>query len=348
MKILIADTQFPFGHKMLNSHLLEILSQCEVVNELKVLNFRGYYSSVKYDNVKLYELSVLFSSKNVYINYLYQFLNVFVLFFRCIGLKYDRVIFFTFDTLPFFLLQYLLHKPIYLFHHNNTDHLQNKYKKLFFKCYMNNVNHIVLGDFIKKYLVNIGVNKDRIFILPHTLPYKTVPTQKLSKCKKDNKCFIALGNSNDEELLSEIIDYERVNHLLEINNIKLVLRSQIYRNDLPVSITIISNYLSRQEYEDFYTQCDGVLILYPLSFINRYSGIMFDAFCSRKIVIGRKIPIVQYFAEKYPNSCMLFESVDHLFNLLCHNYTFDEKEFHSFVSFHSDGSVKSYFDDILL
>lgn len=348
MKLLIADTKFPKGHLKLNIHLLQLFSQISVIDELKVLNYKSFYNIDKIENVLYYNVPILFFFKNAYLNYISEFVNTLIVLFRCLTIKFDKIIFFTFDTLPFFLLRLGISTPIYLFHHNNTDHLQNRYKRFFFKLYMNKVRHIVFADFIRDYLISIGVNKRLIYILPHPLPanlmniHSTLPLN-------DETVYIALGHTNDEALIRELINYELVTHILERAHVKLIIRSTKEYCNLPPSIELINGFLSSKQYSYYYQIAKGVLILYSRFFINRFSGALLDALCAKKVIIGCNIPVIQYFHNRYPDCCIVFEDVLDLFDKLSSNsYRFNNDVYDDILFSFSDEKIEARLNEILL
>ena len=345
MKLLIADTQYPKGHYNLNIHLLKLLSSLDFIEEVKVLNYKEYYRDIEKEKFKLLKLKCLFFSKNEYWGYILSFLNAIIIKMRLLCIKYDKVIFFTFDTLSFFLISIFTNKNIYLFHHNNADHLVNKYKSIFFNLYKNKVYHIVFEDFIKDYLVKKGVDSNLVYVIRHPLPVLLNTCQPLSN--KKSKIFVGLGHGNDESLLCEIINKELETKILQNNNIKLVIRSQQKYIKLPPSVKIINDFLSKEEYENLYSEASGILILFPYSFKYRFSGTLLDAFYSKKIVIGRNIPIVKSFSQMYPNSCYIFDKVNVLFNLLLDKSEFDNDEYQIFLANYSDNNIQNQLNEVL-
>lgn len=348
MKLLIADTQFPKGHSLLNNRLLMLISQIDEIEEIKVINYKGYYVN-DYRKVKYYSIPFLLFCKNFPIlNYIFQFVNALIILLKCWNLKYDKILFFTFDTLSFSLFRWGTFTPIFLFHHNNTDHLQNKNKRKLFGLYGNRVFHIVFADFIREYLVGIGVKEELIFALPHPLLFSGMVFKPVLGIDCE-KMYVALGHANDEKLIREIVEYEYRTHELEKRNIKLVIRSRqnfVYK---PQSIEIVHGFLSEEQYQTYYYSASGILILYSTYFQNRFSGALLDAMCARKIIIGRNIPIVRYFAEEYPKCCFLFENVADLFIKLSSVSTgFDNCIYEKFINQHSDERIKSCLNEILL
>lgn len=347
MNLLIADTIFPKGHKILNEHIIQLLSQRQ--DKIKVINYKKYYKNWSENNIRNYNLHYLFKCQNPYLDYLCQIVNTVILIFRCFTIRYDSIIFFTFDTIAFAFLHFTFKKPIYIFHHNNTDHLQNKYKLLFFKTYMNHVNHIVFTDFIKDFLINIGVNNDKIHVLSHPLPIKKETTTNYKIKNNKEHIYIALGHANDEELVQKLINHEINTHELENHKIKIIIRSICEYKNLPHSLQIINYYLSQTEYEYYNQIADGVLILYSASFQYRFSGALLDAFAHKKKIIGRNIPIVNYFKEKYPNNFTVFHGISDLIYKLSHlDNKFDENSYDSFLLSHSGETIKSQLNEILL
>lgn len=348
MKLLIVDTAFPKGHNKLNNYLLNLLSEVEYIDSIKVLNYQNYYHN---ENKKIkcnYTIPLLLRCKKAYVDYLFQFINTLFVTIRCCAIKSDKVFFFTFDTLSSVLLCLGILPPIYLFHHNNTDHLQNKYKRAFFRLYMNHVKHIVFAEFIRDYLLSLGVDKDKVYVLPHPLLFSEKKVR--SDLHDINiRVYIALGHANDEALIQELIASELQTRNLENNHVKLIIRSVSFHKDLPKSIEIINGYLSQEEYDYYYEMASGVLILYPEHFKNRFSGALLDALKAKKIVIGRNLPIVNYFHSKFPECCIVFNEIPDLINKLsCNSTAFDDITYEKFLSFYSDEKIKYKLNEILL
>lgn len=345
MKLLIADLVYPYGHLNLNNHLLDILSGIDYIDSLKVLNYKNYYSKNN-NGIKLYKLHYLLYSKNVILRYFTPFINALLVSFRCLFIKYDKVIFFTFDTLSFYIVTLFIKKPIYLFHHNNTDQLNDPKKNFLFRLYSNRVNHIVFDGYIKDYLLSKNVHDNLIHVLPHPLPIHSFKTSCI--LGDDLRKFIGLGHENDSTLISDIVNYELHNHVLEKNNIKLVLRVKYnFDFDVPKSITIISDYLSREDYEQLYHSAFGVLVLFKESYRYRYSGTIVDALDLKKVVVGRDIPVVRSFSKLYPKSCFVFYTIDDFFNKIISCSKVPDYEHNIFQLNHSDYKIRRKFYEIL-
>ncbi|QIK59604.1 glycosyltransferase family 4 protein [Dysgonomonas sp. HDW5A] len=350
MEIVIFDAIYPLGHRGLNKKLVSIMSKDY---NLILLNNNKFYKDVNFENVTIKNSRfVSYSNNNVWNIFLYL-INVFIAWIALFQNKFDKVIFFTFDTVGFFFCRFLFfNKNISLFHHNNTDHLQNPMKRKIFSMYMNKVNHIVFAGYIKDYLVNeIKVDPSKVFVLTHPIIDKCLVEKEndRSQQKESETIYIGLGYSNDQKIINDIIQYEEQTKILEEHNIKLILRSQINVFDSK-NIKVIKGFLSREEYDQYYNQSSGLIVLYPSYYKCRYSGSILEAFNSKKRVFGNKIPIVDFFSNNYPENCIEFGSIRELFEKLLYyrKISFSEKEYKSFLVFHSEEKIRKELISILL
>lgn len=348
MRLVIFDTIFPVGHKDLNSKLIDLLSH---FTDLTVLNKPGYYTNKYPSNVKICTNKLLLSlNSNIFLNQCYQVWNFLMGFLSVLFVKYDKILFFTFDTVGFAIGRFLFfRKDMYLFHHRNTAELENRYKKKIFLSYANSVNHIVFTDFIKDYLVNeLHISPHRVFVLPHPLILPEREDTQINSSDNTN-AFVGLGYANDEQLIKRIVEKESKEHLLEKNGIRLILRSKEWNYDSN-AIKILKGHLQREEYDRYFYSAKAILVLYPESYKNRMSGAIMDAFNHKKTVIGTKVPIVSYFSENYPTSCKLIASADELFDILIGFRTPEKeqmkKELDLFTERHSDKVVMHKLEEI--
>ncbi len=338
-KILIFDTIFPIGHKDLYQSLITLFPENV---ELLILNASDFYNeSNENSSIQYKKIIHLKERKNLLLNQIVLAINTLIGIIYSYSYKSDIVVFFTFDTLNIAIMRFLFgKKEVYLLHHNNTDHLQNKYKKRFFDTYKNKVKHIVFADFIGKYLVGIGVNQSNVYVLTH--PLNGFTGSDINKNNINKKIYIGLGYANDELLISQIINYENKYHLLYKNDILLIIRSRVQKAYEYKNIRIINGHLPKDEYESIYESSQAVLLLYSVKYMNRYSGVILDAFRHKKKIIGINIPIVKYFSRLYPNNCRTFNSVEDLFLKLIqfNNTVFSDAEYNQFLTNHSDQKIR--------
>jgi len=237
-------------------------------------------------------------------------------------------------------------KKVVLFEHYNVDSIQTirQYKQ--FNKFCNSFNHIVFAPYIKDYLIDIGVQEDKVFYVPHPLFNANVPAAQRSS---DRRTMLCPGNSNEEDILKAIVDYEEQYHILEQNQINMILRIQ--KGSMLCSssknISFWQGYVSAEEYERKYNDADGILITYPTSYKYRFASVILNALTKHKIVYGNDVMIVQYFAEKYPKNCYCFSSIQELFSQIVDAKLFDEAERDQFMIDNSEVSVMKALRDCL-
>lgn len=313
-KILIADTIFPKGHRYLNTRLINALS---TNYDLTVVDCNGYYKELIPFTEKIRFLNIKFRclNKNVFLNHILLIYNGLKLIFNLKIKKYDTVIFFTFDTLNFFLIYpFFRNKRIILIHHDNTAGLKSNYKNLFFNMYAKKVEHIVFCPILRDYIaLHTKVDPINIHTLSHPLPENSYTISNSSF--KEKRIIISTGYANDEELIARIIETEKRTNLLKKNNIFWKIRSNkiSYISD---SICVFSEHLPRQEYRALYNDSALVVLLYSSDYAYRFSGALFDGITNNRIVIGPDIAIVRYFSEKYPLLCRTYDTIDTLFSII--------------------------------
>jgi hypothetical protein len=345
MRLLILDQVFPIGHKSLNSKFVALLSERY---DLIILNHKNFYDQELFKNVVFLNIKLIaFPWKNSFFNILSSFFNSIIIGTKSLFIKYDKVLLLTFDTIGYVFLSFFMHKSVYLFHHNNTDHLKNKYLYLFFRIYKNNVRHIVFADFIKEALMKYNLDEKNIYILPHPLT-DSIPQINYTKSNmQDIKYYIGLGYATDEKIIGDIINFENKTGILKNNNICIILRSSniVYES---LNIKVINKHLDKSEYENYFSLANAILLLYPINYENRFSGVILDAFRYSKKVIGTNIPIINYFAQLYPNSCIPFETIEDLFiSLVNLDDSFSDDDFNLFIENHLDCKIEEKLFEIV-
>lgn len=348
MKILVADTVFPKGHKLLNNKLLSYLND----DEITVINSNGYYNKQLFPNYNFIDFE--FDGENKISKT--DRIREFVLNYRMTkSLKikdFDKIIYFTFDTINFaFELPFLKSRNVYLFHHKNTSELSNKTYRIIFKTYANRVNHIVFSKSIADYLIDeIGVHKDLVHVLPHPILMEVLEINKKAQSNKKNINWIGLGYGNDEYLIDEILNFEDKYHFLSKNNIYLTLRWSKPEKHLD-NIHVINGHMDIEDYKRLYNKSTGVLLLYPLNYTHRFSGALMDALACGKQVIGNDIPIVREFNSEYNSYCTAFTKVEDLLHLLklksLDTASLKSEDLIKFRKNHEDAQIKLKFRKIL-
>jgi len=339
MKIAVLDFVFAKGHKNFNSKIIEILNEFS-----DLLIFTIGKKEKKNNNLYFKIPNLLKYSKNPFLARIIRLVYMFIERVKLINVNPEKIVVFGFDTLVYAIGRFLYfnkESDIYLFHHENIDELSNKIKLIFFKTYMNKVNHIVLSDYFKEYLVNdIGVQKDKVLVMPHPLPNVKPITEEIDS-ENGKKIFVGISQSNDEELIKNIISFEKRNKILKKNNCKLILKSEIhsFEND---NLIVFNEYLSDDEYNYWFRKATAIVILFSKSYKYRMSGTFIDAFSRGKAILANDIKLIQYFKTMYPDSCYMFSNINELFNFMAHEkIQINEDEIDYFIKTHSDNNIKN-------
>lgn len=337
MKGVVIDFLFPKGHKELNRHLISDFIQISDVTVVDNEEYLGEYLN-DFDSITVKKIRPLRIRKNAILSRLIALKNMININKVINWDEYDFIWVNTFETMTFAIGRKLLrNKKVFLMHHKNTDELVNKVKRVCFNTYKNKVYHIVFEEFIKEYLINeIGVEANRVFVIPHPINYQ----HEEDECVDDRLC-VALSNSNDEFMISQIIESEKRTNIFSRNNIKLVLKSSGEHEESEI-LKIIKGYISKNEYDDYMKRCKYVLIPFSSSYNNRTSGVILDALANGKIVIGRNIPIVRSYANMYPNICYYFNNASEIPEIMLKSASNSQKsiiEFKKFKSEHADSAI---------
>jgi glycosyltransferase involved in cell wall biosynthesis len=357
MRNLVADFRYEKGHTELNRKLIEYLSTLGGVDVID--NPDGYYQKCLKDagisdNIRLIRKYFWNTSKirnttpGKIIKKIIHSINMILQTSDLLKKNYDNVIVFTYDTFAFALGRYFLRRHnVYLFDHGNIDELVNKIKLPLFKTYRNKVNHIVFAEYMKEHLVReFGVAASRVFVLPHPLNENREIVASRNIEKKD-KLFVGVSFSNDEDLVKEIMKYEKKNNILGAHNCRIVLKSKVYSYESE-HLKVFNRYLEREELADLFAEASGILVLYPETYQYRMSGVIMEALSNGIPVVGRRIPIVEHFASSYPHSCTPFANIKELYDLIINKeFHIDEEEVHKFQADHSDQTITKLLKSIL-
>lgn len=132
-------------------------------------------------------------------------------------LSVDIVILVTYDEIGFAFSRLIMPRfrklKTCVIHNNNIDNiLLSRFRNIAFRLFRDNVNHIVLGDFIKDGLIQLGVSDTSICVLPH--PMKVVEKTTI----RDIDC-VGLSNGNSESIIEGLITKEKQNEVFKKNNL---------------------------------------------------------------------------------------------------------------------------------
>lgn len=337
MKILFLDFLYPNGHTRLNTLLIEYLSS---FSNVIVPIPDGHYEKVALkaevieDDVFKIEAGKVRSR-----------LSTLRIMWQSAALvrkkKPDYIFISSYDTLTFAIgrLFFPRNQKIFLLHHNNIDQLSNRIKRWAFSSYLNKVKHLVFEDFIKSYLMDkYNLNGDSIQILPHPLYINSV--------RNDDKPIydcVGLSNSNNETIISQIIELEKKEAVFSKGNRKVILKSKTQEFDNG-NLKIVRGYLNSDLYDHYINNSRSIYIPFPLSYKNRMSGTLVDALSNEKIVFGSDIPLIKSYSLKYPEICkVVYGTEDIVYQILnigpiAHNTQL--QDFENFKDAHSEERIK--------
>lgn len=335
MKVIYLDFLIPKGHHNQNQYYISTFSQ---IGEVIVVTPPGFYD-IDEENVLIVEDKHIGMSEGKFSTRMSVLKNMKIANRFVRKYKPDIIFISSYDTFMFPLFYIMNRKRnLFLLHHNNIDELINPYKRKSFNFYMNGVKHVVFEEFIKEKLVrDYGISNSDVFLLPHQL---NVNDEGSSDEPVLYDC-VGLSNSNDENIISELIEKEKEESIFKKNDLKIVLKSSEVSFDNG-ALKVIKGFLPVEEYNNYFNQTKSVFMPFPSQFQYRMSGTLVDALSNNKRVISSDIALMQYYKDAYPNICYIFKDGDELVrNLLCNiednRYL---EEFDRFRSKHSSGNIK--------
>jgi len=343
MKIAIIDMIYPFGHKRLNSSLVEMLKS---FSEIVLLDYQNFYENICTDE-KLSKIQIkklFFVPRLTILKRICDCINLIIIKKKLNGEEYDALLIMTYDNIGLSIMKFLFeHKPIYIVHHNNIDLIKSKIDFFFFKRYMNCVNHIVLSEFIKEGLISkTNVNRNRVYVLEHPLSKNiTVDIRKeYIDMNSKNRVFVSLGLGSDEFLIHQLIEIDKQGEYFKNNGIKVILRSRIYDYESD-GLKVFKGILPEDEYYRLYAISSAYLLLYPDMFQNRFSASLLNALQYGKCVISTNIPMASHFGSLYPSNCRIITDIKHLLDELINGeFKFSHEEYDDLLKRHEDNMIK--------
>ena len=106
-------------------------------------------------------------------------------------------------------------------------------------------------------------------------------------------------------------------------------------------LTIIKGWLSQEQYEKYINQTQSILVSFPESFRYRVSATVLEGLINKKIIIGADVPLMRYYADKYPSLCFIYkngEVLDAIENMGRHQINM--QSYDAFLQDHSDMNLQ--------
>lgn len=229
---------------------------------------------------------------------------------------YDFLVFPTVDCLAFPFFYYLLTdntKKIFIIEHMLSAY-ERPIPRRFFDIYKNQVNHIIMEKnaidlWQKKYNIPIGC----LHYIPH--PANNV------KCDILKRPYyyqvVGISNSNDDEYIKLIIEFEEKKHWFKKMNIHALLRSKTYTfNDGWLEVFRGNVNLSLEEFYTHIHRAKVIILPFSKSFGMRSSGTIIDALSNRIPLVGTPFSALLAYSNEYPQTCHIYYSIDGLISLV--------------------------------
>lgn len=212
---------------------------------------------------------------------------------------FDYIFFCSYETQLFIFSQMIKNRSnrVYIMQQNNIDYIDtSRLKKFCFSLYSHKVNHVVLDEGIKKYLLSeYKVSKEKVFVINHPLNFVNRINNKKYDC-------VGISNSNDEEIINCIIENEVKNHTISDLKLSVVLRSRKTTFDNGY-LKVIKGKVSEAVYDDYISNAKVIFLPYEKNFRYRMSGLLVDAFSNNIPVICSKAPLFVQYEAVYSEIC---------------------------------------------
>lgn len=347
-RILYLDFMYYTGHVRSNKNFIKALG---AFSNVFALSQQHYFDDYKneletVESIKIIEKNNLKLSSGQLLNRISSLKVMLQSALLAKKIRPNYIFVSSFDTIAFKFGRFLFGKTenMYLLHTINIDELSNNIKRKIFDTYKNKVNHVVFEQYMKDYLINeVRIESDRIFVLPHPLN----ENNESSNSKELEYVCVGLSNSNDEKLVTELIELEKKKHIFKSNNKKVVIKSKEKEFDNGY-LKVLKGFLDKNVYDNYINRTQSVLIPFPKEFCYRMSGTLVDAFSNNKLVLGNDIPIISEYTKKYPDICKKFKNAEEVVNIICLSSVNNklDSEFKRFKVEHSEESLKRAFESM--
>ena len=260
-------------------------------------------------------------------------------------IKFDAIFALTYDLRATALGMHFFKRrqTLYLMNHYNIDALERFSNFIFYFFYKNRVNQLVLEKYFKDHLVKrYNVKDELVYYVPHKAHF--LENRKVVKAGKYD--CVGISNSNDEQLISKIVQLEMTKKVFEGRRVILRSRNQEFDDG---NLKVINHYLSADEYADYMNCASQIFIPFPDSFKYRLSGTLYEALAAKKKVITTDIPLARDFQERYEGCCSIINSAEQFIRSIK-----DEQEhgisgeaYEKFMVEHSEDEIIQTFRKIL-
>ena len=225
---------------------------------------------------------------------------------------YDLIFFSAYDELMFSLFHFS--KPIYVVNHGNVGGLSNRLKRTCLQRISSRCTQVVFNQYMKDEFLRHGITNVRVIshgCMPPFVLDIHVDLSSISSKLNDGTCkvlFFPSDSSADIQFLQEILSNNTFLAYLQERNILLVVKSSKVHCQHH-NVVVIKTYLSQSVYRALFLRSDIILIAYPISFVFRVSGVLFECLGNKKSVLIKNIPALKIY-EDYFEESPYFEDLD--------------------------------------
>lgn len=334
-RIVVVEMLYPKGHRSLDNKIISILSKRY---NLLVLNYNYYFSC---EGVEEINLPIQFLSKRIEaLKVILYIINIILVKYRLRNTEFSTLLFMSINNkVSKYLNSLFPGKRIFVIHHNDIDTMIEYNNGVCLYSGMNDIKHIVFGDFIKEKLCeHTKCNPEDVYSVHHPI---TLNISDEIICKK-NRTVVGLGLSNDEDFINQCIRYDSQSD--NVLDYRIVLRSKVSNYD-GNNLTVFTGFLDQNKYNEYFESASAVVLYYPSKFQYRYSGTLINAIANTCCILINDMPLSKYEGKNYPNLIKIIKTPDDLFNLSddlnCSHSQMDERN--KFLIKHSDINVLSDF-----
>lgn len=350
MRILLFDALFPRGHKVQNNSFIRLLDKMGV--DLYICAEHGWFELN--NNVHLIKKSWVRPGENSSNAFIYRMkiLQNFKMLESAIKETNPDIVFIvSYDILSlavFFPRLIKFRKKFLLLEHNNVDQLNNKIKRIAYALFKNFFHHLVFEDFIRKRLIELGVKANLISIIPHLYNQKiNLPSVDKNDESIDHFHCVALSSSNDDSLISKIIEYENQKQILRKNNIRVFIKSKTLDYD-DGYLVVKRGYIPSEQYDSLIRKCKVSYAPFESVYQYRMSGWIVDSFSAHKCVVATSFKLAVEYEKLYPGLIYVCDEPVAALDLICDLCKSNEKkQFDKFEYDHSEHLILKAFQQVM-
>ena len=295
-ELVVADLMLAGGHNKINKFYLQCFSKAFKVLPFLTSSFNDKDLSPQFFRVK--------RSTSVFT----RLQSIFFIFYLCFRFSFRKnkvkVVFLSYDPISLFVATPFLKlcfKEVFLFEHNTVP--TNKIKAKLFNLLSNRFVHLTLEEYISDYIAFKYNKKCKYighpivnsylecgYVTPSQSPYVFAPSSNVS------------GFSIRDFFTSKSIFIDILAKGLPKDSIK---------NGLGYSLSLHDYF---ESYDKYFSNSSVILI--PMSFDYRVSGVFYEALSMNKPIIIRKSKYSEWVLKKYKHSIFVYDSYEELESIL--------------------------------